>query len=203
MCFAPLSPVGRLHSSKDDMHTRTWKIQTWYALQPALDPPQLIPSTQNGGYISPPPIPRQFRDPYADWWDKQERRNYGEPVHEDNDILGMFAPEEYRHVTPGKAFFLVGCFVASVLALCGVVSLYYPDRPSAPRTWSDGLAVELGGAGKLQTKLVGCRGSPFSLPSKRRTRAFMTLDPKLMQIQAPTDEDIEPGRGEGETLVSK
>ncbi|KAL2050250.1 hypothetical protein ABVK25_009477 [Lepraria finkii] len=55
----------------------------------------------NGGYINPPRIPRQFRDPYADWWDKQERRNYGEPVHEDNDILGMFSPEEYTHFKPG------------------------------------------------------------------------------------------------------
>lgn len=34
-------------------------------------------------------------------WDPQERRNYGEPVHEDNDILGIFSPEEYTHVKPG------------------------------------------------------------------------------------------------------
>lgn len=34
-------------------------------------------------------------------WDPQERRNYGEPVHEDNDILGIFSPEVYTHFTPG------------------------------------------------------------------------------------------------------
>lgn len=34
-------------------------------------------------------------------WDPQERRNYGEPIHEDNDILGIFTPEEYTHVKPG------------------------------------------------------------------------------------------------------
>lgn len=41
----------------------------------------------NGNYPDPSlnsalPVKRQFRDPYGDWWDKQERRNYGEPVHE-------------------------------------------------------------------------------------------------------------------------
>lgn len=35
---------------------------------------------QNGGYVNPPPQKRQLRDPYGDWWDKQGRRNYGEPV---------------------------------------------------------------------------------------------------------------------------
>lgn len=60
----------------------------------------------NGNYPDPSltsalPIKRQFRDPYAGWWDPQERRNYGEPVHEDNDVLGIFSPEAYTHYTPG------------------------------------------------------------------------------------------------------
>lgn len=112
-------------------------------------PQKLMGQTQNGGYINPPREKRQFRDPYGDWWDKQERRNYGEPVHEDNDILGMFSPEEYTHFTPGKGIVLIGCWVASVLGLCGVVSLYYPDKPSAPRTFPGGLDRELGGEGAV------------------------------------------------------
>ncbi|KAL9120301.1 MAG: hypothetical protein Q9187_003144 [Circinaria calcarea] len=104
---------------------------------------------QNGGYVNPPAQKRQFRDPYGDWWDKQERRNYGEPVHEDNDILGMFSPEEYTHVKSGTAFLQLGCFVATVLGFCGVASLYYPDKPSAPRTFPEGLSKELGGPGAL------------------------------------------------------
>lgn len=100
---------------------------------------------QNGGYVNPPPIKRQFRDPHADWWDKQERRNFGEPVHEDNDILGMFSPEEYTHTKPGKGLFQIGCFVATVFGLCFVVGQVYPDRPSAPKEYVDGLERELGG----------------------------------------------------------
>jgi NADH dehydrogenase (ubiquinone) 1 beta subcomplex subunit 8 len=108
------------------------------------------PQEKNGGYENPLPVKRQFRDPYGDWWDKQERRNYGEPVHEDNDILGMFSPEEYTHSTPGKAVFQIGCFVAAVFTLCGVVAMYYPDKPSAPREFEGGLERELGGPGAVR-----------------------------------------------------
>ena len=100
---------------------------------------------QNGGYISPPPVLRQFRDPHGDWWDKQERRNYGEPVHQDNDILGMFSPHEYTHTKPGKGLFQIGCFVAAVFGLCGIVAKTYPDKQSAPREFEGGLERELGG----------------------------------------------------------
>jgi NADH dehydrogenase (ubiquinone) 1 beta subcomplex subunit 8 len=107
---------------------------------------------QNGGYINPPPVKRQFRDPYGDWWDKQERRNYGEPVHEDNDILGMFSLEEYTHATPGTAFLQLGCFIGVVLGLCGVVSMFYPDTPAVPREFEGGLERELGGPGALRVR---------------------------------------------------
>lgn len=103
----------------------------------------------NGGYINPPREKRQFRDPYGDWWDKQERRNFGEPVHEDHDILGMLSLHEYTHFTPARGFFLMGCFITAVLGLCGVVRMTYPDRPSVPRTFPGGLDKELGGKGAL------------------------------------------------------
>lgn len=94
---------------------------------------------------------RQFRDPNADWWDKQERRNFGEPVHEDNDILGVFSPEQYTHVTSNKALLSIGTFVVGFLGLCGLVSLYYPDKPSSPRTFpNNGLEKELGGPGAIR-----------------------------------------------------
>ncbi|KAL9085300.1 MAG: hypothetical protein Q9159_004749 [Coniocarpon cinnabarinum] len=99
----------------------------------------------NGGYVNPPPVKRALRDPYGDWWDKQERRNFGEPIHEDNDMLAVFSPEPYTHAPPGRAAFHLLVFVAGVFGLCGVVYMYYPDRPSAPRTWSDGLGNQLGG----------------------------------------------------------
>ncbi|KAI6249769.1 hypothetical protein HI914_01629 [Erysiphe necator] len=99
----------------------------------------------NGGYVNPPRMKRQFRDPHADWWDKQERRNFGEPIHEDNDILGMFSPHEYTHVKPKTAFFQIGLFISAVFSLAGVVKIYYPDKPSVSKMYEGGLQRELGG----------------------------------------------------------
>ena len=107
------------------------------------------PIYKNGGYINPPREKRQFRDPYADWWDKQERKNFNEPVHEDNDILGMLSPYEYTHFTAKKAWFLMGCFVTTILGLTASVRMLYPDKPAVDRTFPDGLSAELGGPGAL------------------------------------------------------
>jgi NADH dehydrogenase (ubiquinone) 1 beta subcomplex subunit 8 len=106
---------------------------------------ELADPFQNGGYINPPPEKRGKRDPYADYWDQQERRNYGEPCHEDHDILGVLSLHDYDHFTPGWGAVLLGTFVVSVFGLMGVVSMVYPDKKSAPRTFPDGLEMELGG----------------------------------------------------------
>jgi NADH dehydrogenase (ubiquinone) 1 beta subcomplex subunit 8 len=40
------------------------------------------------------------------------------------------------------------------LGFCGVISLTYPDKPSVPRTFPDGLEKELGGAGAVRVSVV-------------------------------------------------
>ncbi|KAK4095846.1 hypothetical protein N658DRAFT_570151 [Parathielavia hyrcaniae] len=124
---------------------------------PDSDYPTLTPAEDpemNGGYINPPRIKRQFRDPHADWWDKQERRNFGELVHEDHDILGMFSPWEYTWITPGKGLFQIGCFIAVLLSVCYGVKLTYPDKVSYPREFEGGLERELGGGGMPSWKTL-------------------------------------------------
>ncbi|PGH16934.1 hypothetical protein AJ80_05002 [Polytolypa hystricis UAMH7299] len=115
----------------------------------------------NGGYVNPPSQKRQFRDPYGEWWDKQDRRNFGEPVHEDNDILGTFSTEPYTHFTPGKGLVGIGLSVSAVLLLSGVVYLTYPDRPSAARTFPDGLDKELGGPNTVLVSVAIQIGFPY------------------------------------------
>ena len=133
--------------------------------------------TQNGGYINPPRIKRQFRDPYGDWWDKQERRNFGEPVHEDNDILGIFSPYEYTWASTGKAVLLFSSFVATLLGGISIVYFTYPDMKSYPREFEDGLERELGGAGAVRVSLY----QPMSLDPTvplHRTDVWMSLGPE-------------------------
>ncbi|KAF4548384.1 Hypothetical protein D9617_28g064900 [Elsinoe fawcettii] len=109
----------------------------------------------NGLYPDLPRVKRSLRDPYDNWWDPQERRNYGEPIHEDNDILGVFSTEPYTHFTANWGWVLMGTFVGTVLTLCGVVSVYYPDKKSIPRTFPGGLEKELGGAGAVPARKEG------------------------------------------------
>lgn len=114
---------------------------------------ELADPNQNGGYINPPLEKRNNRDPYADWWDKQDRRNYGEPCHEDHDILGAVSLHDYSHFTPGWGGVLFGTFVVTVIGLCVAVNQIYPDKISAPKTYPDGLEAELGGK---RAVLVSC-----------------------------------------------
>ncbi|CAG7948559.1 unnamed protein product [Penicillium olsonii] len=126
-----------------------------FSQMPALRAAELDDPLQNNNYPNPPALKRAHRDPYGGWWDAQEKRNFGEPVHEDNDILGVFSPEQYTHVTPGKGFFHLGCFVVAFLGLVGVVSMNYPDKPSVPKTYVDGLEKELGGPNALPARKSG------------------------------------------------
>ncbi|KAI8628011.1 hypothetical protein F5Y19DRAFT_439197 [Xylariaceae sp. FL1651] len=106
----------------------------------------------NGSYINPPRVKRQFRDPHGDWWDKQERRNFGEPVHEDHDVLGIFSPYEYTWVGSRTAFAQIGAFIVVFVGVCWVVGRLYPDKPSFPREFEGGLERELGGPGAVRAR---------------------------------------------------
>ncbi|CAE7218437.1 hypothetical protein CFE70_010310 [Pyrenophora teres f. teres 0-1] len=121
----------------------------------AAEKQELADPNQNGGYINPPPEKRGNRDPYGDWWDKQERRNYGEPCHEDNDILGVLSLHDYNHFTPGWGAVLLGISVATVFGLCAAVSTIYPDKISVPKTYPGGLDLELGGKGAVPARKSG------------------------------------------------
>ncbi|KAI0505119.1 hypothetical protein F5B22DRAFT_538269 [Xylaria bambusicola] len=109
----------------------------------------------NGGFVNPPRVKRQFRDPHGGWWDKQERRNFGEPVHEDHDILGVFSPYEYTWVSSKMAFAQLGMFIATVMGVCWVVGRLYPDKPAFPREFEGGLERELGGSGAFRARAPG------------------------------------------------
>ncbi|KPI44129.1 uncharacterized protein AB675_6444 [Cyphellophora attinorum] len=105
---------------------------------------------ENGGWINPPRIKRQYRDPYADWTDKIERRNWGEPVHEDNDVLGMFSLYEYTHMSPARAGIMWLGFLGCIGALSYAVYATMPDYPVFPKEYEGGLDRELGGMGAVR-----------------------------------------------------
>ncbi|KAJ2774670.1 hypothetical protein IWQ57_000715 [Coemansia nantahalensis] len=102
------------------------------------------PEPQIGDY---PNLPHKFAEdrPQRGWWDRQNRRNFGEPVHEQDEILNMMAPTQYR--SPGWK--QVGKMWAGVIATIG--SVYYlianvrAERPYLRAFYPNGLKEELGG----------------------------------------------------------
>jgi NADH dehydrogenase (ubiquinone) 1 beta subcomplex subunit 8 len=74
--------------------------------------------------------------------------------------------EEYTHMTPARGFLLWGGFISAVLGLSFLVHMYYPDRPSAPKEYPEGLEPELGGKGSLRVRQAFPRDVPKLLGSK-------------------------------------
>ncbi|KAI9505309.1 hypothetical protein GGI25_003634 [Coemansia spiralis] len=103
------------------------------------------PDPQIGDY---PNLEQRFaeeRSPYVKWWDRQMRRNFGEPIQEQDEILNMWAPTQYW--SPGWK--QVGKMWAGAILIIG--SVYYfiaKTRPEAPYMrayYPNGLKDELGG----------------------------------------------------------
>ncbi|EWC45816.1 hypothetical protein DRE_05153 [Drechslerella stenobrocha 248] len=120
--------------------------------------PEIDDPGMNDGYsvTQPPPLKAQFRDPYETYWDQQERRNFGDPIHEDNDILGIFSPWEYTAATSKHAAISVACFIAVGLGVVGLIYKTYPDKPAVPREFPDnGLEKALGGKAALLARPEG------------------------------------------------
>lgn len=96
--------------------------------------------------MNPPADKRQFRDPYKGWFDPQERRAFGEPVHEDNDVLGVFGVEAYTHYPPGKAALCLGTAIAAFVGMCATIGYFFvPESPVPPKEFPGDLEKELGG----------------------------------------------------------
>ena len=74
-CLSPSTPSTTLNTPRLRILPRS------ISPRPSAAPPaNKLPRRQNGGYVNPAREKRQFRDPYGEWWDKQERRNFGEAV---------------------------------------------------------------------------------------------------------------------------
>jgi len=109
----------------------------------------------NNNYINPPRIKRSNRDPYADWDDKQEMRNFGEPVHEDNDVLGVFALHDYTFMSTARGLVMWAAFISAVFGVYTAVAWSFPGKPSAPKEYEGGLFEELGGPGAVRAQMAG------------------------------------------------
>ncbi|KAI0264474.1 Ndufb8, NADH dehydrogenase 19kDa subunit [Gloeopeniophorella convolvens] len=125
------TPAGALPRSH---LSRTYATATAKEVDPQLN-----------GY---PQLPNEFRQnlPPKGWWDIQMRRNFGDTMHEREEMYSMWGPDA-PHVPPSTALnhfaiALTGFVTFGLLCRYALV----PDRPAVPRQYPfNGLVKELGG----------------------------------------------------------
>ncbi|KAK9467126.1 hypothetical protein V1512DRAFT_252919 [Lipomyces arxii] len=100
----------------------------------------------NGRYPEYPYMFNQHRDPYVKYDDQQLRRNFGDPLHEDDDLLNMWSPDVHDYVSTSKAGLTLLSFFAFVGVSAFGLLLIAPENPATPRVYADGLFTELGGS---------------------------------------------------------
>ncbi|EIM20498.1 hypothetical protein WALSEDRAFT_39936 [Wallemia mellicola CBS 633.66] len=100
---------------------------------------------QLGGYPQFVPQKAIERSPFNKYWDQQGRANFGDTLHEDEDVLGIHAPDvhQYSYAESAKSIL----YTALAFAAFGyVASGLVPERNVAPRDYPrDGLKEELSG----------------------------------------------------------
>ncbi|EPQ31407.1 uncharacterized protein PFL1_00742 [Pseudozyma flocculosa PF-1] len=121
-------------------------LRTFSTSSSRLIQPQSEKDPQLGDYPDLPYISLQTRKYSPKWWDPQEKRNFGETPHEQDDALSVWAPD--IHATPASSALRQFLVAVGVVVLFGsTVYAATPEKPALPRTYPrDGLAAELGGS---------------------------------------------------------
>ncbi|KAI7856821.1 hypothetical protein BDC45DRAFT_502389 [Circinella umbellata] len=111
--------------------------------QSTLDTGEVIEDPQIGDYPNLPRWSTQSRGPFG-WWDPQDKRNFGEAVHEEDELMGVWAPDLHTY-SPYKALAQLGFVAAAIGGFSYLVYKTYPESPATRRTYPyDGLKAELG-----------------------------------------------------------
>ncbi|KAI5122768.1 hypothetical protein M0805_009850 [Coniferiporia weirii] len=116
------------------------------ATRPALLHPYSTPAKdpQLGDYPQLPDVSRGVLPPTG-WWDDQMRRNFGDTLHEKDEIYSMWGLDVPK-VSPKTALFQFGVAASLFGSIMLFAYLVTPEMPAVPRSYPfDGLVRELGG----------------------------------------------------------
>ncbi|KAK8864462.1 hypothetical protein IAR55_001711 [Kwoniella newhampshirensis] len=99
---------------------------------------------QLNGYPQLPYVSIQKREPFG-WWDQQERKNFGEVVHEEEDAIGMWGPDVHK-TSPWSALLQLSIAFGAIGVFATFIINTRLDRPVSARDYPyGGLEKELGG----------------------------------------------------------
>ncbi|KAI7877318.1 uncharacterized protein EV154DRAFT_525497 [Mucor mucedo] len=111
--------------------------------QSTLNTGEVVQDPQIGDYPNLPRFSTQTRGPFG-WDDPQDKRNFGETVHEEDELYGVWAPD-LHHYSPIKAASQLALFATIMATFATVVYKFYPERPVVQRTYPyNGLSEEFG-----------------------------------------------------------
>ncbi|CCG83887.1 protein of unknown function [Taphrina deformans PYCC 5710] len=82
-----------------------------------------------------PAINRQTKSETEKYDDQQSRRNFGETLHEEDDVLTVFSPDVHRHVKPATAFLHIGIFITAVFGIVGGTYITFTPLQAVRRTY--------------------------------------------------------------------
>ncbi|KAI9595919.1 hypothetical protein BDF19DRAFT_413380 [Syncephalis fuscata] len=99
---------------------------------------------QIGDYPNLPWVHYEDKNPLK-YWDRQGRRNLGDTVHEQDELLNAFSAD-IQPLTAGRALFQLGVFASGIATICLAIKyLCQRHHMQTKRTYPyDGLSKELG-----------------------------------------------------------
>ncbi|KAF8199674.1 hypothetical protein BJ912DRAFT_949908 [Pholiota molesta] len=107
-------------------------------------PSQEEPDPQLNGYPQLPFVPRAKLPPLG-WTDNLTRRNFGDTLHEQEEVLSMWGPDA-PPIDPNSALRQFMVVFAGFVSAGLIIKAITPDPPAVRREYPfDGLVRELGG----------------------------------------------------------
>ncbi|KAJ2082023.1 hypothetical protein H4R24_001882 [Coemansia sp. RSA 988] len=102
------------------------------------------PDPQIGDY---PNLPQVFSESRSErgWWDRQNRRNFGETIPEQYEILNMLGPTQYKSPGWKQVSKMWAGFIITIGSVYYFISQTAPERPYMRAYYPNGLKEELGG----------------------------------------------------------
>ncbi|CAG8469224.1 15849_t:CDS:2, partial [Acaulospora colombiana] len=105
-------------------------------------PKYFVEDPQIGDYPNLP-VESKLDRPALGWWDLQNRRNYGETLHEEEEALSVwgFDVYDYDASTSLRQLFI---FFSGIGVLSYIIAKNMPERPALPKTFPyDNMREEL------------------------------------------------------------
>ncbi|THH07377.1 hypothetical protein EW145_g3429 [Phellinidium pouzarii] len=135
--------LRRLAASRRAFGSARPALQRLYST-PAKDP-------QLGDYPQLPDVSRAVLPPTG-WWDNQMRRNFGDTLHEKDELYSMWGLDVPK-VPPKTALFQFGIAASLFGSIMLFAYLSTPEMPAVKRSYPyDGLVKELGGLEENRAK---------------------------------------------------